>query len=132
MKAIALSFTLKGQDEAQIIQKIREVAQRNPEVVLIHGFLPRHVVREKGWSTGILDTFDELFPSQIRCYSANMMWRDNMAVVASKLEAKVIVIGEEKEGVREEVKLYRGLQLVVEYLPLEEATTPYPNGTTLP
>lgn len=111
MQAVVLAFTLKGQDEAKIIKRIQEVRKTHPNVILIHGFMPRKLVEEKGWSTNILDELEK-FPVRLNMYDEKPL-REQMAVTASKLGANVIVIGEVKEGVEEEIKLYKQLNLTV-------------------
>lgn len=105
MQAVVLAFTLKGQDEEKIVLRIREIRQLYPKVILIHGFMPRKLVEEKGWSTKIIDELEQ-FPVRLNMYDGKPL-REEMATVASKLKANVIVIGEIKEGVLEEVNLYK-------------------------
>lgn len=120
LKAIVIAFTLKGQDEKKIVKRIEEVAQRQPHSILIHGFLPRKRVVEQKWSTGIVDALDKHFPNQLNMFGFGKNWREDMAQAAKALNANILVIGEEKEGVAEEVKLYKELGLSVYYYKLDE------------
>ena len=122
MDAIVLAFTLKGQEPEKIIEQIKKVRAAHPNHILIHGFMPRKEVESKGWPTTILDALEENFPIRLNMYDGGPL-REPMAVVASKLRANVLVIGEEKEGVAEEVKLYKQLGLSVYYYPIEESPT---------
>lgn len=128
MDAIVIAFTLKGQNVSDIVKKIQKIGETHPNHILIHGFMPRKVVEAKGWSTEILDAFDKYFPIQLNMYNEKPL-RAEMASVANTFRANVLVIGEEVEGVAEEVKLYKGWLLNVYYHKIENPT-PLPQSNT--
>lgn len=106
MKTLILAFTLKGQSESEILQVVKEIADRNPNSILIHGFLPRKVVVEKGFSTTVVDALEKNFPVQLNMWNEKPL-RNEMVDIAKRLGAEIFVIGDIKEGVEEEVNLYK-------------------------
>jgi hypothetical protein len=117
MKAIVIAFTLKGQDFENILPQLRKVSEENPSCILIHGFLPRRVLEEKHIPTDVVNALENLFPVQLNMFNEKPL-REEMVDVAKKLEATVYVIGEVKEGVAEEVELYKAAGLPVHVLEL--------------
>jgi hypothetical protein len=117
MEAIVVAFTLKGQDQSKIFQRLIDVAENNPNKILIHGFLPRKIVEEKNIPTDVVDTLEALFPVQLNMFDKAPL-RAEMVEVAKKLNAKVYIIGEVKEGVKEEADLYNAASLEIIHLPL--------------
>lgn len=118
MKSIVLAFTLKDQPVDRIIKKIQDIAlaeSSNGAVILIHGFLPRKIILEKGIKTDVIDTLDIYFPIQLNMNINGLPLREKMAEVAYKLEAIVHVIGEVKEGVADEVHIYKSIGVPVVY-----------------
>lgn len=115
MKTIAISFTLKDQDENEILELVKLVAKQayreNENVILIHGFLPTHIVLEKGFSTKVVDLLHTLFPIQLNLWNEKPL-RAEMAQTANNLFADVYFIGQIKEGVLDEFQLYRNYSLV--------------------
>jgi len=103
---IALSFTLKGQDQDAIIKEIKALALVYPNTILVHGFMPRKLVIEKGFSTAIVDALEENFPIQLNLYD-NGPLRKEMASLISQMNGFVVIIGEIKEGVEEEKLFYK-------------------------
>lgn len=122
MKFIAISFTIKGQKMSDIKPVLEQLSERyaakSGKTVLIHGFMPRHVVVEKGFPTELVDTLDELFPVQVGCYHNGKPNRDAMVAIVNDSEAEVYAIGSIIEGVEEEVKLYSAAGIHVSELPL--------------
>ena len=124
MKFIAVSFTIKGQKMSDIKPVLEQLSERyaakSGKTALIHGFMPRHVVVEKGFSTELVDTLDELFPEQVSCYqiSTGKPNREAMVAIVADSGAEVYAIGSIIEGVEEEVKLYREEGVHVSELPL--------------
>lgn len=86
-------------------------------VCLVHGFMPREVVVEKNFSTEVVDTLKSLFPIQLNCYNDGPQ-RDIMASVIKQTDGVVYTIGEVKEGVLDEVRLYEESNIFVARLPL--------------
>lgn len=125
---IGISFTLKGQDFQQInvaLLKIKEeIAGRNEKAILVNGFMPKHVVLEKGFSTEVTNTLAELFPLQINCYTDNQPQRKEMASILSEFGGCVYVIGEVVEGVKIEIDEYKAQNVDVYLMDL--------NGNFLP
>lgn len=106
MRSIAVSFTLKDQDENEILEHLASLATYvGTGTILIHGFLPRRIVLEKEYSTAVVDALDKHFPIQLNLWKDAPL-RDDMAQAVFDLSADVFVIGEVKEGVAEEVALY--------------------------
>jgi hypothetical protein len=122
MKYIAISFTIKGQkmsDIRPVLEKLSErYAAKDGNTVLIHGFMPRATVVEKGFSTELVDTLDELFPVQVGCYHNGKPNRDAMVAIVTDSEADVYAIGSIVDGVAEEVELYKASSVHVSELPL--------------
>lgn len=124
MKFIAISFTIKGQKMSDIKPVLEQLSERyaakSGKTALIHGFMPRHAVVEKGFSTELVDTLDELFPEQVSCYqfSTGKPNREAMMAIVADSGAEVYAIGDIIEGVAEEVKLYREAGVHVSELPL--------------
>jgi hypothetical protein len=69
LKFIVIAFTLKGQDQQEIFKLLDHVKELEPDVVLIHGFLPRRIIMEKQFSTDVVDKLDSLFPNQINLFN---------------------------------------------------------------
>jgi hypothetical protein len=106
LKYIVIAFTLKGQDQQEIFKMLDHVKELEPDVVLIHGFLPRRIVMEKQFATDVVDKLDSLFPNQINLFNGQPL-RLCMTEVATATRAKVYVLGDIREGVKDEVDLYR-------------------------
>ena len=104
MKAIIIAFTLKGQSFEEIKKHLIAIKERQSPTVVIHGFMPKREVVERGFSTEVVDTLQELFPVQLNMYNGGPM-RLEMVSVAKKLCSEVFVIGEIIEGVKEEVDM---------------------------
>ncbi len=116
MKTIIIAFTLKGQDFGKIERKIEEIAGQPPTpTLLIHGFLPRKVLLEKNIPTIVIDALDKYFPIQLNMYADGKPLRNDMAILAKKLDAVVHVIGEIKEGVLEEVQYYQSFGVSIQH-----------------
>lgn len=122
MKAIVIAFTLKEQELQAIFSKLQLIKGIEPEAILIHGFMPRREVLERGYSTELLDRLDELYPIQLNMWKGGMPLRPAMAGVAADLEADVYVIGDMKYGVAEEVDLYRNYGLNIIHFETEAVT----------
>lgn len=118
MYAIAISLTLKEQDKNEILSLLEYLAYHlkgaDKPVVLVHGFLPRRVVLEKGFSTSVVDALDKLFPIQLNLWDGVPL-RQEMADVLERLNGDAYVIGDVKEGVAEEVNLYERKEAVNVY-----------------
>jgi hypothetical protein len=113
MKFIAIAFTLKGQNQQELFKLLDQVKELEPEAVLIHGFLPRSVVVARQLPTDVVDKLHSLFPVQINLFNGQPL-RHCMAEVAYATDATVYALGDIKEGVAEEIDLYRarGLNIV--------------------
>ncbi len=118
MKAIVTAFTLKNQPFETILPLLRKLAEENPEVILIHGFMPRRLLEERKWSLDVVNALENLFPVQLNMHDDAKPLREEMALIAKKLSATVYVIGEVKEGVAEEIKLYEANDLLVIHWPI--------------
>ena len=103
MQVIAISFTLKGQDFKSIKERLDLVKKSYPEVELVHGFMPKQVVKEKGFSTEVVDTLDEYFPNQKNFFGD----REGMAQYVAEKNGLVLILGDVVEGVLEEYNLYK-------------------------
>ena len=122
---IGVAFTLKGQSFDTILpllEKIKEaLAANNEKAALVHGFLPKHVVIEKGFSTDVVNSLEEKFPVQVNFCPAGKVDRAGMAEFMKEMGGTVYVIGEEKEGVAEEVRLYEENGIKIKKIPLDWA-----------
>lgn len=117
MDAIILAFTLKGQDQDTIIKRIESLGEVYAENICIHGFMPLGKVVAMGFDPAILNAIRKAFPVQLNMYDDAPL-RTEMADVGKKLGAKVIVVGDIKEGVKEEVDLYKTHNLEIVHFPL--------------
>jgi hypothetical protein len=118
MTAIVIAFTLKNQDLKKIEKQISEIKKRVGEnVILIHGFMPEGEAQKKGFPTHVSDCLNKYFPVQLNMYNKGTL-RTQMAVIASKLDADVYVIGNVTGGVSEEVNLYREFNRNIRYFGL--------------
>jgi hypothetical protein len=121
MKFIAIAFTMKDQPFEQIAPVLEYLSKATGAqvgmVCLVHGFMPRETVLEKGFSTDVVDKLKELFPLQMNCYNDGPQ-RDLMASIIKQTKGDVYTIGEVKEGVLEELKLYEQEGLFVANIPL--------------
>lgn len=122
MKIIAVAFTLKGQTFNQILPVLTELAGlvggKSGNTILAHGFMSRGAVIEKGFGTEVVDALAELFPYQMNFWANDVVNRKAMAQALKDADAEVYTIGEIKEGVKEEVDLYREKGIFVSELPL--------------
>lgn len=122
MKYIAISFTLKDQpfDSIKFVleELSRQTGGKSGHTVLVHGFMTRQAVIEKGFSTEVVDALSELFPYQLNCFVNGVPDRKRMAVIIKESRGTVYTIGEVKEGVKEEVDLYEANGINVSGLPL--------------
>ena len=119
MKAIVLAFTLKGQDLEKVLSTLAAVKADHPDAICIHGFLPRKEVEARKIPTGVVDALDQHFPIQFNMFADGKPLRKEMRTVAVRLDAQVCVIGEVKEGVAEEVGLYKAAELPIKYYTLD-------------
>lgn len=104
---IVVAFTLKGQDfEQQILPALKQVAADNPDCILIHGFMTRTALEEKGFGTEVVDALDELFPDQKLFFSNGAVDRDGMKNFAYENRATAYIIGRVKDGVKDELVAY--------------------------
>lgn len=121
MKCIIIAFTLKGQDFKKIEQQLtglgNKLNNKGELIVCIHGFMPRKTVEENGWPADVSNALDWIFPVQLNMYNGKPL-REEMVIFGKAVNAVVYVIGEVKEGVQEEVNLYRAAGLTIEYLPI--------------
>ncbi len=121
MKFVAISFTLKGQsfeDIKLVLEKLSIMHNAvNGNVCLVHGFMPRALVIEKGFGTEVVDTLDKLFPYQMNCYVGGPQ-REVMASIIKEQRGLVYTIGEIKEGVAEELVAYEKATRFITRLPL--------------
>lgn len=110
---VGVAFTLKGQDFSRIEPILEEIANYpvpdGATMVLVHGFLTRKVCEEKGIPLTVVDALDRLFPVQTGFYDEEngVVNREAMADYLNSFKGIVYVIGEVKEGVAEEVELYK-------------------------
>jgi hypothetical protein len=112
MKAIVLAFTLKGQDQNKIFEAIKKVAQDFPNHILIHGNLPMSEVISRNLPHELNNLIEKCFPIRLNMHDGKRVMRAEMAIVAEKLDAEVVVIGSIIEGVREEIDLYVSVGLI--------------------
>lgn len=121
---IAISFTLKNQSFDKIIPSLESISDSFPggkdgTPVLVHGFMPRSVVIEKGFGTEVVDALDRLFPNQMNCYT-NQPDRQRMVDVIQATAGRVFVIGACVDGVQEEVEMYTAAGVPVFFLDLDD------------
>ncbi len=109
MRVIVLAFTLKGQNKEDILKIVRSLKEQyNPsDTLCIHGFMPRKLLIEKNIPTDVIDAIEETFPMIANCHNGEEPHRGLMGVMSGALSAEVLVIGEIKEGVAEEINIYR-------------------------
>lgn len=122
-KFIAISFTLKGQSFSAIKTRLQliqqDVVNAGKVPILVHGFMPRHVVIEKGFSTEVSEALDELFPLQVNCFTQGVPMRGEMPKLLNAYDGDLYVIGEIKEGVADEVAEYKKVDIdIKQHYPL--------------
>lgn len=100
--AIAVSFSLTGQDLGAIKPILRDLAWRYRDQEVIHGFMTREAIEQTGLSTELVDLLDDLFPRQKNFYGR----RDDMIAHANRTRATVIFIGDLGPGSTEEYNAY--------------------------
>ncbi len=105
-KYIGVSFTLKGQELFGILPALKAIAAKNPDAILVHAFMPRELVIEKGLSTNLVDTLDNLFPNQLSFFKDGEPDREGMKNLLYDKQGTAYIIGRVKDGVREEFLLY--------------------------
>lgn len=115
MKVIAISFTLKDQPQDKIFEKLDAIAELHKDSLLIHGFMSRKEVEKENLSPDVVNKLDELFPLQLTMYRDGKQLLPEMADIMNRLEGKVYVIGEEVDGVAEELAEYAKYNLEVVY-----------------
>lgn len=121
MKYIAVSFTLKDQDFKKIAKSLEELVSTFDQTpLLIHGFMPREIVEEKGYSTDVVDLLDRLFPNkQLNVYDSDLVkMRLDLAQFVRYFKADVYIIGDVYAGVSDEVALYEGISAKLNYISL--------------
>lgn len=120
MRYIGISFSLKGQDIADIRESLEKISQQlggtTGDTILVHGFMPKHVVVEKGFSTDWADMFNELFPIQINCYANGATDRKLMAKILKEQGGEAWIVGDVIDGVREEEAIYMENLLNINYV----------------
>lgn len=121
MKFIAISFTLKDQPFDSIRETLERISLNHGAIsgncCLVHGFMPRSVVIEKGFGTEVVDALDALFPFQLNCY-VGAPKRITMAQIIKEQKGTVYLVGDIKDGVAEEAALYREATPFVVSLPV--------------
>lgn len=120
MKAITLSFTLKNQDFNLIKSKILEIKSLNPEHnVLIHGFMARGELEEKGISTEVIDFLESEFSKIYNLRAEGVTLRKDIASLSRRLNSLIYVIGDKTaSGVVEEIQEFESLGLTINYIPI--------------
>ena len=120
MRYIGISFSLKGQDIADIRVSLEKISQQlggtTGDTILVHGFMPRHVVVEKGFSTDLVDALSELFPYQINCYADGKPNRELMAKILKEQGGEAWIVGDVIDGVKEEEAIYMENLLNINYV----------------
>jgi len=107
MKAVILAFTLKDQDFDKIAEAVKSVKNFvGEDYIVIHGFMPRAEVIEKGFDTKVVDLLESTFDIRLNMYKDGKPLRKEMVEVGVKLNARVVVVGEIRDGVKEEVDMY--------------------------
>lgn len=107
MRAIVLAFTLKDQDQGKILAAVRVLKEEHGNAICIHGHLSRKTVLEKHIPTAVVDAIEETFPITLCMHNGIKTLRSEMANIAHRLNAQVIVIGDVKEGVQDELDHYK-------------------------
>jgi hypothetical protein len=115
MELVAVSFTLKNQSLEDIRTALEGISlELGEDVTLVHGFLTREEVVEKGFGTEVVDLLDKLFPNQIN-FSGK---RQDMVDYVTAMGAEVYVIGSIIDGVKEEYELYQDAGVTVNLVEL--------------
>ena len=117
MKTIAISFSLRGQQLEDIYPFLKDINESAGPCLLIHGNLPRKEVIKRGLPTDMIDMLDELFPIQLNFWDQKVL-REEMGNYAKTLGAEVYIIGDVKDGVKDEENIYKSKGLPIKYLDL--------------
>lgn len=121
---VSLSFTLKGQEleaiKTTIAKLSAELHERHECVILVHGFMPKDVVIEKGFSLEVVHCLKEHFPHQIEFYKEGDLegMRKRMAAFLKQNKGCAYVIGDATGGVADEIDHYLAAGVQVHGLPL--------------
>ena len=122
MKALTVSFSLKGQNVSSIIKQLKKLQKKfnGDDVLLIHSKLPRGEIKMRKMSTELVDKIYELFPIQLN------LWKEDtgsliheMGYFAKMLNASVYVIGRIDEHVSKEISYYKLYNLEINYIELK-------------
>jgi len=110
-----IHFTIKEQSLDVIKEKLNNFLKENKDnlvfdenTVLHHCFLPREVVKEKGFSTDLVDFLDTICPNQVRWFGVAPTLEKSRLLMLNNLngmDGSAIFVGEIKEGVKEELDL---------------------------
>ena len=112
-KFISISFTIKGQDLQQIRQELEYISNitgsKSGKSILVHGFMPMDVVKEKGFSADVNHMLKELFPRQIHFYKEGDLqgMRKEMCEFMVANKGTAFIVGGIVDGVAEEYNLYQ-------------------------
>lgn len=113
-EVISIHWTPKGQDVDEFEKNVAFIAGvcSAQDVHLIHGFMTREMVEEKGFPQTINDALDRWFPGH------ESVWKDGVLNrnLLSCGQDVAFVIGELKEGVLEEYKMLKQHQIQVLFL----------------
>ena len=120
MKVIVLAFTLNGQSVKKILEAIQDIKKEYPEAICIHA-LPIHQMLDKIDEQDVFYNLEENYPYQLNLFNdkSGQPLHKELCSVAVNLKAQVCVIGEVKEGVAEEVELYKAAELPIKYYTLD-------------
>lgn len=118
MKTIVIAFTLKNQDEHLIAGGIKKIYEKVGACIVLSGHLPTVLVNRKKFDNFISNQLDLYFPMRLCLNDGVQVFRKELAAMAMKLDAEVYVIGEIRDGVKEEIDLYTEAGLPVHEIPL--------------
>lgn len=120
-----ISFSTKANNWAKLKKAIVDLADAldrsklNKKVILVHAFMPRALLADKGIDTNALDLLEDKFPLRINCYHGGAPMREEMANLLKANNGEVYVIGAQIEGVATEVAEYRMQGIKITSIPIE-------------
>lgn len=119
---IQISFGATA-DLGIVKNQLKELKEKFPEANYISCFLPRHIVKEKGFDTSIVDTIDgelgdkhtyagEKF-KDFADFMSNI--EDTRITVSSTVDRLAVLDASEAKGVVREIELFTNSRLIMMY-----------------
>lgn len=114
-KYVSWHFTMKGQDFQTVLKPILDRIGVGEDDWLVHGFMNRKAVEDAGYPTEVIDYLYKRFGHrQISFYGVDGVERLAMATYMGFMEGTAYIIGQDREGVREEHTIMNEQDVIVD------------------